>query len=129
MVHVFQPTDDMYILASSPDRVHRLVESLQAASTKPVYRGSRRLNPKPSHQADHACNIHTLLGRLLAVPHHHVLDLGRVDTGPLDQRLDTGDRQVITSHIAKVPDLGMGSPDRSAHTVDNHCLFHGYLPF
>ena len=78
-----------------------------------------RLDRQAGHQRDRAGDIQPLLARLLRVAEHHVFDLGRIDAGPLDERLDAGDGQIVAPHVAEPAPLLVRPADGRADAVDD----------
>ena len=82
---------------------------------------------KPGHQADGAGDVEPLLALLLRVAEDDVFDRGRIDAGPLDERADHGDGQVVGADVAKDALLRMGPANRRAAAIDNDGGFHDHI--
>ena len=81
------------------------------------------------HQPDRAGDVESLLALLLRVAEHDVFDRGRVDAGPLDQRADHGDGQIVGADVAKDALLRMRAADRRATAINDNGSFHKSIPY
>ena len=129
VVHVLEAADDLHVFGTGEDRVRRLGERLQTAAAESIDGRPARLDGDARHQADRAGDVQPLLALLLRVAEHDVFDRGRVDAGPLDERADDGDGEVVGANVAKDALLRMRSANRRATTINDDGSFHGASRF
>ncbi len=100
------------------------VRGLLARAAHPVEGGPAHVERKARDEGGVPGNVQPLLAHLIHAAHDDVLDLGRVDLGPLDQGLEGVGEQVIRPDRGELPvALAHGGADRP----DDHRIIHDDL--
>ena len=69
----------------------------------------------------------TLLAHRGDASGHHVLDVARVDPGPVDDRVETGREEILGMHPGECAHVLLAAPARCADGVDDPGFAHAGL--
>ncbi len=79
---------------------------------------------RPAIRPTDAGHVKSLLALLLRVSQDDVFDCSRIDAGPLDQRADHFDGQVVGADVTVDALLRVGPANRRAAAIDDDGAFH-----
>ena len=93
--HRFDAAGNEHVAVVDRDRVSRRVDRLEAGATEPVHGQACHLDREPREQQRHPGDVPVVLAGLVGAAEDDVLDQGRFDPGPIDDRPDRERGQVV----------------------------------
>jgi len=124
--HRLDAGGDHDVVGSRHHALGREVERLLARAALAVDAGAADALGKPCSERRVATDVHPLLADLRDAPHDDVLDLGRIDARPLDERRQRAGREVHGVHGEEPAGL-LAAPERGADGVHDHGFSHRRL--
>ena len=100
------------------DQRRREVHGLLGRAALAVDGGGGRLDREPGLEPGVAADVEHLLAVLLDAAADHVLDLGGVDPGAVDDLGEGLAEKLVRVGVLVVALLRMAAPDRGAHRID-----------
>jgi hypothetical protein len=100
------------------------VRGLLARAAHPIEGGPAHIEWKARDEGGVPGDVQPLLAHLIHAAHDDVLDLGRVDLGPLDERLEGVGEQIIRPDRRELP---VALADGGADCPDDHRIIHDDL--
>ena len=100
------------------------VGGLLPGAAHAVERGAADVEREAGDERRVPRDVQSLLAQLVDAADDHVLDFGRIDLGPLDQRLQRIGQQVVRPDRGE---LAVALADGGACRPDDHRIVHGCL--
>jgi hypothetical protein len=104
------------------------MQGLQAAAAQAIDRRPAGFDRQSCHQSNGTCDIESLLHRLLCIAEQYIFDFRGIDSGPFDERFNTGDREVIAADVSKQASVFVSPADWRAQAIDDDGGFHNDAP-
>ncbi len=120
--HRFHPARDEDVAVADGDRVGRRVDRLEPGAAQAVDGQPANRDGVAGQEQRHAGDVAIVLAGLVGAAEDHVLDDGRVDSRPFDDRAQDDRRKVVRA------DPGEGAavaPDRGPDGIDDHGVAKG----
>ena len=119
--HRLDAAGDEEVAVAREHRVARRRDRGEPGCAQPIQGHARDRLRQSREQRAHARDVAVVLPRLVGAAEVHVLDLGRVDAGALDRRLDRDGGEIVGAHERERPAV---PADRRAHRRQQHRARH-----